>query len=399
MPEAVHGNSFLSPLRMFLFSVTTGAMVANLYYAQPILPQIAETFSYDVTKTGYLTTFTQIGYALGNLFLVPLGDVANRRKLLSVVMLINIASLLVAALSPNYLLFALASLAMGVTACGVMVIVPYVASHSTDSNRGRMVGIVMTGLLLGILLARTISGSVAQFLGWRAIFLVAAAATSILMICIRTVMPAEKPRGNMQYGKLLFSLLTLVKSSPTLRLRAFFGFLAFCSFSILWTGLTFVMHDPPFNFSVMEIGLLGLIGASACISANIGGRMVDKGYASLATYSFGLMLLIPWIIMAIWPASLTAIIAGVFLVDVAVQGVQITNQTVIYKLDPNARARIATVYVCSIFVGAALGSAIASAAYDCLGWSGLCAAAAFLPAVLLLLWVLNRTIYSARVKG
>lgn len=381
---------FLTAWRLALFATTACLLVGNLYYVQPLLGLLSVEFGRPITDMGYLTTFTQLGYALGILFLVPLGDVLNRRNLLTAVMAANVCALLVAAASPVYWLFGAASLVIGVTSCGIMVIVPYAASHAEDHNRGRAIGTIMTGVLLGVLLARTVSGFLGEYMGWRGTYVLAALVVLTLASAMRLAMPPEQRRGKLEYARLLLSLADVVRMHPVLRLRSFFVFLSFSSFIIMWTGLTFLLAGPPFHYPADKIGLFGLVGAAGALSANLAGRMADKGKAGLATTAFGVMLMLSWAGLAFAGRAPLAIAAGVFFLDIAVQGLQITNQVVIYRRNPEMRSRITSVYIFIMFVGAAGGSAAASASYDYGGWTGLCVLGGTLPAILVAVWLYAR---------
>jgi len=381
---------WLNRWRVLLFAVTAGTMVANLYYVQPLLAAIAASFGCSVTSAGYLVTFTQLGYALGLLLVVPLGDVLDRRQLLSVMLGVNIAALLAAAASPGFISFAGASLLAGCSSSAAMVLIPYVASKAPEASRGRSIGQVMTGLLLGILLARTVSGLIAEWFGWRSMYLIAAAVVVALLVALRAAIQRESVRGDLAYGRLLLSLLHLTRAEPELRRRSAYFALGFGSFSVLWTGLTFLLNGAPYHYSEATIGLFGLIGASGAVAANVAGRLADRGHANAVTGAVAVVLLLSWGVLAFGSRWIWAVVAGVFALDVGVQGLHITNQSVIYRLNPQARSRITAVYMTTAFIGGAAGSALASFSFGVAGWSGLCLMGALLPAVLLLMWGVRR---------
>ncbi|GAA4332154.1 MFS transporter [Pigmentiphaga soli] len=368
---------------MLLFAVTAGAMVANLYYLQPLLAAVAAAFGREVTDAGYLVTFTQAGYGIGVLLIVPIGDVLDRRRLLSIMMAANAAALLAAAASPTFAMFCASSLLIGITACATMMVIPYVASIAPARTRGKSIAQAMTGLLLGILLARTVSGLIAQAAGWRVVFVSAAAAVAVLAVLLRRAMKTDPPRGRLRYRQLIASLAAVVRAHPELGRRALYGMLALASFSMLWTGLTFLLSAPPFGYSEAQIGLFGLVGALGAVSANAAGRLADRGHARLATTALAIVLLASWGLLALGAHSLAAVIGGVFLLDVGVQGLQVTHQSVIYSIAPEARSRVTAVFITSCFAGASLGSALASALYAAYGWAGLCVAGGLFPALLL----------------
>lgn len=364
-------------------------MVANLYYVQPLLAAVAASFNYDVTHAGYLVTATQLGYAIGLLLVVPLGDVLDRRRMLSVMLGINVAGLIATAFSTAFTGFAAASLLVGCTSSAAMVVVPYVAFHAPEATRGRHIGQVMTGLLLGILLARTVSGLIAAWVGWRAMYLLAAITVTALLFALRAAMPREGARGSLSYGRLIRSVLSIAWAEPELRVRSLYTLLGMGSFSMLWTGLTFLLSAQPYQYGEAKIGLFGLIGAAGAVAANMAGRLSDKGHANRLTGGFAFVVLLSWIILGAFQTSLVAIIAGVFLLDVGSQGLQVTHQSVIYRLAPQARSRVTAVYMTSAFIGASSGSALASAGFSAAGWRGVCVIGGAMPAALLLIWALR----------
>ncbi len=389
MTDTVAGREALGPLHMMLFAFTAGAVAANLYYVQPLLAAMAASFGRSTTSAGYLVTFTQIGYALGVFFLVPLGDVLDRRRLLTTVLLVNVVALAGAALSPTYAAFAASSVLVGITSCAIMIVVPYVAFHAPEAVRGRLVGQVMTGLLLGILLARTVSGLIGQWAGWRAVYWIAAVVVALLLVALRAAIVREAPRGRLRYHVLMASLFELYGKEPELRRRTAYALLGFACFSALWTGLTFLLSGPPYNYSEAIIGLFGLIGASGAISASVAGRLGDRGHAGALTGIFSALILASWALLATGTFSLAGLIAGIILIDIGLMGIQVTHQSVIYRLAPAARSRITAIFITACFIGGSAGSALASASYALAGWTGLCAATAILPVIMLAIWLFS----------
>lgn len=383
----VDTSALLTSARILLFALSAGVLVASLYYVQPLTSLLAAAFHVSVTQAGYLVTATQIGYVLGIVFLVPLSDVLNRRKLLTWMLLAKICALILAATSQNIIVFLIASLLMGITSSALMVITAMVASYAPDHSRGRMVGTVMTGLLLGILLARTVSGVVAQLTGsWRAVYFLAAIVVVLLLLILRNILPDEAPRGVLHYRKLMASLADIIRQQPLLRQRALFAGLGLGTFSVFWTGLTFLLSGAPYHYSEMQIGLFGLVGATGAFAANTAGRMADRGYARQATWLLALAALASWAFIACGAQSLMMLLLGVVLLDVGVMGLQVTHQSIIYQLAPEARARVTTVFIAYGFIGASSGSALASASYAAGGWLALCAVGAAMPLVMVLVW-------------
>lgn len=378
----------LSTSRVLLFALAAGLLIANLYYVQPLTALLAVTFNTPVTWGGYLVTATQLGYVLGILLIVPISDIIDRRYLLTLMVGANIAALLLAAASPNVAIFAAASILIGVSSSSVTVILPMAAAQAPEASRGKVVGTVMTGLLMGVLLARTAAGAVADLAGgWRTMYLVAAVVVAALLMALRYALPPEAPRGSMRYTRLLASLATLVREEPLLRRRSLFAAFGFATFSLFWTGLTFLLHGAPYHYNEMQIGMFGLIGVAGALAANSAGRLADRGHTVALTWFFGAVMLLSWGLIALGGQVLWALVLGIFLLDVGVMGMQVTHQSIIYKLAPEARARITTVFIASSFVGAAAGSGIASIAYAAGGWLMLSLAGALPPLLLLLLLV------------
>ncbi|MGV7187010.1 MULTISPECIES: MFS transporter [Xanthomonas] len=376
----------LSPWRMRFFATALGLLVANLYYLHPMLTQVAASFGIGTTQAGYLVTCTQMGYALGVLLIVPLGDIYSRRTLASWMLVFNVIGLLTCAVSPDFLTFATFSILVGVCSSAAMVVVPYIAEKAPQASRGRLVGQAMTGLLLGILLARTAAGFIADTFGWRWVFALAGLAMAVLFAGLRSSMEPSAGHIKLRYGRLLASLWSLLRDEPELRRRALFAFLGMGSFSVLWTGLTFLLSSPPYAYPPATIGLFGLVGAAGALTANISGRLGDKGYAREMTGLFAGLMVIAWACLSWGAASLWAVVGGVLVLDIATQGLQVTNQSVIYGIVPEARSRVTAIFVTSAFIGMSAGSALASTGYTLWGWAGLCLVGAALPLGLLAVW-------------
>ena len=377
----------LNPRIIFIIAVACGVAVANLYWAQPLLDSIAAAFNSNTTTAGLIVTVTQLGYAAGLVLLVPLGDILERRKLIVSVLLAAVVSLICAAISPSILVFLFASLAIGITSVVAQILVPYSATMAMDHERGKVVGQVMSGLLLGILLARTLSGFISEAFGWRYVFGIAAFMILALSFLLQRKLPANKTDIKLTYTGLLKSTWELVKSEPVLRKRAIYGALVFANFSVLWTSLTFLLAHPPYGFSDAVIGLFGLVGASGAMSANIAGRFADKGYTDKVTGIFLVSILIAFALMAMGENTLVYLIAGIIILDLGVQGTHILNQSEIYKLRPEARSRLTTVYMTSFFIGGSIGSATSAAVYSYQGWTGVCLLGGVYSVIALSIWI------------
>jgi predicted MFS family arabinose efflux permease len=383
-------KNLLSSSNMIIFSIAAGLMVANIYYAQPLIVQIAHDLNIGSGKSGLLVTMSQLGYAAGVFFIVPLGDRVDRRTILLYMLAVCTISLAGAAFSPTFGLLAMTNFIAGVTSSGTMVIIPYVASHADERIRGKAVGQVMTGLLLGILLARTISGAITELLTWRWIYIVAAIAVAILAILLKRIMIKDNPKTEkVGYGRLLFSILILLKTRSEVRWRCWFSFLGLAGFSVLWTGITYLFSAPPYNFSTATIGLFGLVGAAGALSANISGRLGDKGYTQILTVFLPFLLIICWLFMFYGWNALIYICVGIFIADIAVQGLQVTHQSVLYRLEDDIRSRVTAMFVTSGFLGMSLGSALASTSYSYLGWKGICVVGGSIAFVLFVSGIIN----------
>ena len=355
-----------------LIAVATGAVVANLYYAQPILHQVARAFHSGPAATSSIITATQIGYAAGLLLVVPLGDLHPRRGLVARLFCVAAVALVACALAPSLWFFAAASVAVGGASVAGQVMIPFAADLAPAERRGRVVARVMTGLLLGILLARTVSGLVAQAAGWRAIYWLSAAVMVVFAAVLWRLLPAEGPRPHRSYAELVGSSLRLLAEEPVLRRRAWHGACAFAAFSVLWTTIAFLLSGSPYHYSNAVIGLFGLVGAGGIVAANLAGKLADSARVPATTISAGVLLAGSFALLWAGRTSLAALIIGIVVLDMGTQGMQITNQAVIYALRPDARSRINSAYMVCYFVGGAVGSLAAGTLYASHGWAGVC---------------------------
>ncbi|KVC63104.1 transporter [Burkholderia ubonensis] len=378
-----------------LFACACGIVIGNIYYAQPLLAAIAHSFGRTPTELGFLVTLTQLGYAASLLLIVPLGDALNRHTLIVRLLVLNVVALGAVACSTNFHAFIAANVALGFVTCSTQLLVPFAASLADARTRGRAVGTVMSGLLLGILLARVAAGAIADWLGWRAVYVIAA----LMVLGVTGVLAAKLPKdrrdarlGLVDYAALMKSLAALVRAQPLIALRSAYGALVFACFSLLWTGLTFLLSQPPYGYTEGRIGLFGVVGAVGALAATSAGRLVDRGHGNAATGLFAAAVLASFALIAAGAHSLAALIAGILLLDVGVQGMHISNQSVIYALAGNARSRVTTIYLTSYFIGGALGSFAASVAFGADGWRGVCAAGAVLAGALIALWLASQRV-------
>jgi len=388
---AEHGAGISRPL-VLLLAVTCGAAVANLYYAQPLLHTIARAFSVPDSSAGLLVTVTQAGYVVGLALLVPLGDLLERRTLIAVTLLIAAAGLGLAAAAPSFAVFAFAVAALGVTAVVAQIVVAMSSSLAAEQERGRVVGTVMSGLLIGILVARTASGVVGELGGWRLVFGLSAAGMLALCAVLRAALPEVKPTSELAYPALLRSVLRLIAEQPTLRMRMFYGVLGMGQFSVLWTTIAFLLGGPPYRYGDATIGLFGLVGLAGALAAQLAGRLADRGQQHRATGAFFVLMLGSWALIAAGKSSLGSLIAGIAVLDLGIQGLQITNQSIVYALVPSARSRLTTAYMTALFASAAVTSALASALYGSDGWGAVAALGGGFAAVGTLAWAGERAL-------
>lgn len=367
-------------------AVATGLAVANIYYAQPLLSTLGRDFGVATHTAGLIVTVTQAGYAAGLMFIVPLGDLLERRRLVAFVTVLAAAALSVAAAAPNIAVFFAASLAVGLTAVVAQVLVPYAAHLAPEGQRGRVVGRVMSGLLMGILLARTASGVLSDVLGWRSVFWIAAAVMVVQALVLARTLPRDPVRERISYGALLLSIIHLIRDEPLLRRRIVYGVLMFATFSALWTALPFLLARPPYGFGDSIIGAFGLLGVAGAACASIAGHVHDRGWNHRATGVFLALVMVAFALMGAIGRSLWAVIAGVLLLDVGAQGTQILNQSTIYQLRPEARSRITTAYMTCFFAGGAAGSAAAAFLFSLAGWVGVAVLGVVLPLLALIAW-------------
>lgn len=349
--------------------------VGNLYYLQPLLAQVAREFDVPEGRAGLAATLSQVGYALGMLLVVPLGDVRERRGLALTTLSATAVVALAMAAAPTFALLCVASLVLGFVTCTPQLLVPFAAHLARPEERGRTVGFVMSGLLLGILLSRTLGGFVAAQLGWRAVYVMAAGLSVGLAFLMRALLPENRPENApVPYRKLLASLGSLVREESVLRESAAYGAALFGAFSAFWTTLSFHLAGPPFDFGPRlagnATGLFGLVGAAGALAAPIAGKQADRGGARRTILVSTILVAVSF--AAMLPASIPLLVVGVFLMDVGVQATQISNQSRIYSRRPEARNRMNTVYMTCYFVGGSVGSALGAWAWSAFGWPGVC---------------------------
>ncbi len=368
---------------VWVMAVGCGVAVANLYYIQPLLAEVGRALAVDARHMGGVAAASQIGVAVGMFLFVPLGDMFERRRL--VVTVSCLAALatagMAAAQGPRTLLAA--SLTVGLAGIVPHLLIPFAARLAAPAERGRIVGQLLAGLLTGVLLARTVSGLIAQAFGWRAVYVFASGAMVAVGLALGRRLPVSPPVADLSYPDLLRSLVRLVREQPQLREAALTGAMLFGAFSVFWSTLVFRLGAPPFHYGSREAGLFGLVGVMGAAAAPLAGRLADRASPRL-TVGLGIAVAVASFAV-FWQlgASLWGIGAGVILLDLGVQGGHVANQTRIYTLVPDAGSRLNTVYMVSYFVGGACGSALGTYGWSVGGWRGACAAGAGLLAVAL----------------
>jgi predicted MFS family arabinose efflux permease len=379
----------LSTLTLWVMTIATGLVVANLYYNQPLLHDIAVTYHVSSGVAGQVSMITQIGYAAGMLLIAPLADMFKRKRLMVIDFAFVIIALVIAGSASNINILIAASFFVGVFSLIPQLLIPMTAHLAEPHERGKKIGFVMSGLLIGILLSRTLSGFVGVHFGWRTMFYIAAGLMAIMWALIFFLLPEVEPDYKGSYKDLMKSMVHLIKNEPTLRLAALRGALCFAAFSAFWTTLTFLLKYN-FNLDSDAAGLFGLVGAFGAIAAGLMGRLSDKMNAyNLSNYTL-LLILISFIVLIFSGHSIAGLIIGVILLDMGVQATHISNQAIIFTLDPAARNRINTIYMVSYFVGGAAGAFLASQVWTVYQWPGVCIIGMLFSVIALLVHLLNR---------
>ncbi|MDT7827516.1 MFS transporter [Pricia sp. S334] len=359
----------LSDSVLYLMSISAGLVVANLYYNQPLLHQISVTFEVSESAVSNVALATQLGYALGLLFVIPLGDKVSNKKILQFDFLLMVASLLAAALSRSLWLLILSNLLIGFSSAIPQLFVPMAAKLADEKDRGRAIGIVMSGLLIGILGSRVISGLVGERYGWQMMYYVAAVLMVPLLILLQLKLPKIVPEYKGSYGSLLKSIRYYFKTEPSVRLAALRGGLAFAGVSAFWTTLVFLMEDS-FGYGSDITGAFGLLGVAGALAAAYVGKLSDKmDKGKIILYST-LLLIGSWVALFFSENSMVGLIIGVILVDLGLQALHITNQNIIFSKNPEARNRVNTIYMVGFFAGGALGTSLGAYAWEHFKWTG-----------------------------
>lgn len=378
-----------------LFAIAAGLAIGNLYWSHPLLAVIADDFGQETARGGFLVTATQIGYAAGILLIVPLGDIRPRRRLIVTMMSLSILALAACALAPSFAFLALSLLTLGVVTVSGQIILPLVSDLAAPEERGNIVGIVSSGITTGILLARFVSGIVANYGGWRMIYIIAVALNLVMVIVIARLVPAVPPKTDLPYSSLLKDVFTAFKRYPVLpRILLQTAMIFGITFNLFWTSLTFLLSGEPFHYSTFQIGLVSLVGLTGAVAGSALGKLQDKGLGIPALGFFGGLAVLSMLLCAPAGHSIIAIALLGAVFSLAVQGVNILCQLRLFSLSYEERSRLNTLLLFSNFVFCPIGSALASVLWNIGGWplAALTGAAASL--IGFLVWVFSRKTFA-----
>lgn len=367
----------LTPVTLWVMTIATALIVGNLYYNQPLLDDIARTFNVSKAKAGQISYLTQLGYAVGMFFMVPLADMVRRKRLMMIMFVFIVLSLITTAAATSINLLAFSSLVLGAASLLPQILVPMAAHLAKPEERGKKIGFIMSGLLIGILLSRTFSGVLAEYFGWRTVYYIAAGMMLVTWLIVGLFVPEVEPEYKGTYGQLMASLIHLVKHEPRLRVSALRGALCFACFSAFWSTIVFLLKAN-FNLGSDVAGEFGLAGAAGAIAAGLMGRLSDKMDAYKLSGITILLILISFGIFY-WEAhSIVWLVIGVIVLDAGVQATHISNQSIIFALNPEARNRINTIYMVTYFLGGTAGTFVATFLWKYFQWNGVCAIGAIL---------------------
>ncbi|MCZ7863000.1 MFS transporter [Agrobacterium salinitolerans] len=362
----------ISPALTFLLATACGLIAANLYYGQPLAGIIGAELGLSAGATGLIVTLTQIGYGIGLLFVVPLGDLIENRKLVVSSVSMAVLSLAAAAFAPHAAPFLIAAFLVGVSSVAVQVIVPYAAHMAPHAIRGRVVGNVMSGLMAGIMLARPVSSLLSEVVSWRGVFLTSAAVMALLAVVLFRLLPARMPDARLSYGALMASMGRLALHTPILRRRAIYHAFLFAAFSLFWTTTPLYLSGPHFNLSQGEIALFALAGAAGTVAAPIAGRMADRGWTRAATFFALVAVALSFAVTHLAPEgshlALAILVVAAIVLDFGVTTNLVLGQRAIFTLGAEFRSRLNGIYMATFFMGGAIGSAVGGWAYAVGEW-------------------------------
>ncbi len=376
---------------MTLFAFAAGLAVANAYFAHPLLDVMAADLHLSETRAGLIVGATQLGYALGLILLVPLGDLFDRRKIIIFQSLLSVAALGFVALSATVEMLMVSIAAVGMLAVLTQALVAYAASLSHQAERGRVVGFVTSGIVIGILSARAVAGFLTDLAGWRAVYIVSSALTFLIALLLYKLLPdQQRETSKLSYLRLVASTFTLIAQEPVLRVRGIIAMLIFANVTTLLTPLVLPLSVPPFSLSHTQVGLFGLAGIAGALAASRAGHWADLGFGQRTTGISLALMLAAWLPIALLDQSLLWLVAGVLVLDFGLQAVHVTNQALIYRVRPEAQNRLTAAYMLFYSLGSGLGSSFSTIAYAYGGWHGVCLMGAALSLITLLFWLITK---------
>lgn len=390
MKQLLKENGGLPASILWTLAIVAGISVANLYYNQPLLNMIRHELNVSEFKTNLIAMVTQIGYAVGLLFIVPLGDLYQRKNIILTNFSILIVSLLTIALAHNIHLILFASFFTGVCSIIPQIFIPIASQFSRPENKGRNVGIVISGLLTGILASRVISGFIGELFGWREMYYIAAGLMFICAIIVLKVLPDIRPNFAGKYSDLMKSLLSLLKEFPQLRIYSIRAALNFGSFLAMWSCLAFKMGQAPFYANSDVIGLLGLCGVAGALTASFVGKYVKRVGVRRFNFIGCALILSSWLLLFAGENTYFGIVAGIIMIDIGMQCIQLSNQTSIFELSPHASNRINTIFMTTYFIGGSLGTFLAGTFWQLYGWHGVIVIGAILTGISLLITIISK---------
>lgn len=390
MKQLLKENGGLPASILWTLAIVAGISVANLYYNQPLLNMIRHELNVSEFKTNLIAMVTQIGYAVGLLFIVPLGDLYQRKNIILTNFSILIVSLLTIALAHNIHLILFASFLTGVCSIIPQIFIPIASQFSRPENKGRNVGIVISGLLTGILASRVISGFIGELFGWREMYYIAAGLMFICAIIVLKVLPDIRPNFAGKYSDLMKSLLSLLKEFPQLRIYSIRAALNFGSFLAMWSCLAFKMGQAPFYANSDVIGLLGLCGVAGALTASFVGKYVKRVGVRRFNFIGCALILSSWLLLFAGENTYFGIVAGIIMIDIGMQCIQLSNQTSIFELSPRASNRINTIFMTTYFIGGSLGTFLAGTFWQLYGWHGVIVIGAILTGISLLITIISK---------
>ncbi|MNR88135.1 Inner membrane transport protein YnfM [compost metagenome] len=353
-------------------AVASGLCAGGNYFNQPLLRSIALSLDVSETTAALTVTMAQVSYACGLLLLVPLGDKLERRGLAVTLMLLAATGQFISGFSTNISMLFTGIIMAGLFSVAAQIMVPMAATLSDPARSGRAVGLVMSGLLIGILTARSVAGLLSEFGGWNTVYRVAGVVMLLVAMALWYLLPPSRNPQQVSYLQVLRSMTALISRYPRLRSRALMGALAFASVSALFSTMALLLSGPQHGLSDASIGLVGLVGVAGALMASVAGRLADKGWGQATSMGCLLLLLVAWGCFWLGSSSLIFFLVGMLVIDLALQGLHINNQNVVFKLEPQARSRLNAVYMTTYFIGAASGSALGSLAWRLGGWHAIC---------------------------